>query len=442
VLFSVLPVFTVARGARAQAADPRAAAAQLESCRRSAQEGREVDAKGAADRAEALFGRLASAQGTTVAGLIGMARIRSECLIPFAPLLRQGALVEESNELLARALTLDPASLEGRFILAMNLFRTPEFLGQASDAAREFETVLAQHGQREDDPMVRLAYTYLGDLYVRARRHADAVRVWRRGVEVFPQDTALAGRLARIGGGDVTAPITVGAPGAGAGTAGASGTFASRYTLPPIVVDVGSFAIAEPRSATRLSRLDVYTVPGGTADVLQVFQTMPGVTRATDGSDLYVRGGDPTETPVFVMGLACSIRERSKRWTAASSVCWIRPCCGGCTFPAGAFPPAGETPCQACSTSRPRVAPPGRAGGPAPTSPRSAARCAFRSQRDPVHGAALPQRTPPRCCGCRTGSTSLKHRPAPSRAWPAWSLNRRTDLRSAPRHWLSRTGRK
>jgi len=36
--------------------------------------------------------------------------------------------------------------------------------------------------------------------------------------------------------------------------------------------------------------------------VLQVFQTMPGVTRATDGSDLYVRGGDPTETPVFVDG--------------------------------------------------------------------------------------------------------------------------------------------
>jgi hypothetical protein len=36
--------------------------------------------------------------------------------------------------------------------------------------------------------------------------------------------------------------------------------------------------------------------------VLQVFQTLPGVTRASEGSDLYVRGGDPAESPVFVDG--------------------------------------------------------------------------------------------------------------------------------------------
>jgi hypothetical protein len=36
--------------------------------------------------------------------------------------------------------------------------------------------------------------------------------------------------------------------------------------------------------------------------MLQTLQTQPGVTRAGDGADLYVRGGDPEETPVFMNG--------------------------------------------------------------------------------------------------------------------------------------------
>jgi vitamin B12 transporter len=56
------------------------------------------------------------------------------------------------------------------------------------------------------------------------------------------------------------------------------------------------------RSGTALRRLDVLTTPGGAADLMNALQTGPGVTAAAEGSDLYVRGGDPAESPVFVDG--------------------------------------------------------------------------------------------------------------------------------------------
>jgi hypothetical protein len=76
----------------------------------------------------------------------------------------------------------------------------------------------------------------------------------------------------------------------------------AEYELPPLVVEVSTYSVDDPRAATRLSKVDVYTMPGGTADIFQVFQTLPGVTRVTEGSELYVRGGDPAETPIYVDG--------------------------------------------------------------------------------------------------------------------------------------------
>ncbi|HEU4453459.1 MAG TPA: hypothetical protein VFR81_10375, partial [Longimicrobium sp.] len=71
--------------------------------------------------------------------------------------------------------------------------------------------------------------------------------------------------------------------------------------LAAVVADGGN-RLDDTRSGTSLRRLDVLTTPGGTADVMHAFQTMPGATRAAEGSDLYVRGGDPAEAPVFVDG--------------------------------------------------------------------------------------------------------------------------------------------
>ncbi len=45
-----------------------------------------------------------------------------------------------------------------------------------------------------------------------------------------------------------------------------------------------------------LSARDIVTTPGGAADIFQAIKTMPGMTQVSESAELFVRGGDPTET--------------------------------------------------------------------------------------------------------------------------------------------------
>jgi vitamin B12 transporter len=122
-------------------------------------------------------------------------------------------------------------------------------------------------------------------MYARQRRTADAHEVWSRGAALFPGNTQLRARVE------------------GAVAAGADGA-AERpvVTLQEIVVATSGTRIDDPHSGVALRRVDVMTVPGGTADLMHALQTGPGTTVAMEGSDLYVRGGDPAETPVWIDG--------------------------------------------------------------------------------------------------------------------------------------------
>jgi len=204
------------------------------------------------------------------------ARVLSECRLPFAAPIRQGSLIHEANELLERALDLDPQHRGARFALAMNHLHAPAFLGRRDDAMRELERLLADHPAGRDRRLA-LAHLRLGELYEQEGRSAEAAEIWGRGAARFPD----------------FAPLQEQEP----GTQRLAG-----YHLDPIVVEAGGYSMGDPRTATRLERTEVYTMPGGTADVLQAFQAMPGATRVSEGSDLYVRGGDPAETPVYVDG--------------------------------------------------------------------------------------------------------------------------------------------
>lgn len=295
-----LGLLVVAVGAESQAVGPAEAA--LEACGVAAQ-ARDRDAMEAAvamalaEAAEMEAGRAADA-------LEVRAGVLTRCRIPFASFMRQGGLLEESNELLERALALEPSHLGARFALAANHYHTPAFLGRQGDAIREFERLLADHAEGRD-PRLAVAHVYLGELYDQAGRPSDAAVVWRRGDARFPDFAPLRERAARTpeGEGDDTAggPDAIGRA-AGARSDPGRLPAAPDHRLDPIVVEAGGYSMDDPRTATRLSKMDVYTMPGGTADVLQVFQTMPGVTRVTDGSDLYVRGGDPAESPMYVDG--------------------------------------------------------------------------------------------------------------------------------------------
>jgi vitamin B12 transporter len=281
---------------QAAAPDSAGALAAVQACEGAAQAQQEDASREAADRAERLLTAWRTASPASARPLVAQARVKSMCRIPFAEMMAKGQLLMESNALLEQALALEPTSWETRFRLAMNHFHSPPFMGRTGEAVRHLETLLAQQGDRADVPSFAGTYLYLGDLYKRTGREDDARRTWEKGHRLFPQNPSLAARLGATPAAAASAPATGTAP------PSAPPAVKAPVRLDAITVQAGVNRMDDAHSGTALRRVEVLTTPGGTADVLQAFQTAPGTSRAGEGSDLYVRGGDPAETPVFVNG--------------------------------------------------------------------------------------------------------------------------------------------
>ena len=69
--------------------------------------------------------------------------------------------------------------------------------------------------------------------------------------------------------------------------------------LTPITVQAGAYTAGNERGTT-LTALEVVTTPGATADIARAMQTLPGVQNVDDGTGLFVRGGDVSETKVLL----------------------------------------------------------------------------------------------------------------------------------------------
>ena len=69
--------------------------------------------------------------------------------------------------------------------------------------------------------------------------------------------------------------------------------------LTPITVQAGAYSAGNQRGAT-LTALEVVTTPGATADIARAIQTLPGVQHVDEGTGLFVRGGDVSETKVLL----------------------------------------------------------------------------------------------------------------------------------------------
>jgi len=75
--------------------------------------------------------------------------------------------------------------------------------------------------------------------------------------------------------------------------------------MPPgAVVEVveGSGYSSQEGSTTTLSRMEIYTTPGAAADVMQAAKGLPGVSQASEGAELFVRGGKPDEVGIWLNG--------------------------------------------------------------------------------------------------------------------------------------------
>ena len=91
--------------------------------------------------------------------------------------------------------------------------------------------------------------------------------------------------------------------------------------LRTMYVEAGRYTADAGRGAT-LTPLEVVTTPGTAADVNRALQLLPGVQQVDEGTGLFVRGGDHTETRVFVDGapLASPVQLQRQAGTFVGSV--------------------------------------------------------------------------------------------------------------------------
>jgi vitamin B12 transporter len=73
--------------------------------------------------------------------------------------------------------------------------------------------------------------------------------------------------------------------------------------MTPVTIRAGRYTAGNERGAT-LTPLEVLTTAGSAADVNRTIQTLPGVQAVDEGTGLYVRGGDYTETRTYLDNIA------------------------------------------------------------------------------------------------------------------------------------------
>ncbi len=183
----------------AQVADPRMteAAEALRSCSGLAERRQLPDAEVSGRRAQALFQKRLERQPRDVEALVGLARAESQCIIPSADMATQGELSAHAIELLENALEMEPKHWTARFILASINLRSPSFLGRAPRAAKDFDELLRQQGDRTDNPRFARVFEYRGVMYARMGQADSARALFERGARLFPADTTLRGLVER-----------------------------------------------------------------------------------------------------------------------------------------------------------------------------------------------------------------------------------------------------
>ena len=141
------------------------------------------------------------------------------------------------------------------------------------------------------------------------------------GIVVAPGGRPLAGALVEAGGRqvrtDAQGRFSLALPGGGELRLSAPGFEAQVRRAQPgqaltvllqpqavatVEVTEGSGYTSQDGSTSTLTRLDIYTTPGAAADVFQAIKGLPGVSNATEGAELYVRGGKPEEVGIFLNG--------------------------------------------------------------------------------------------------------------------------------------------
>lgn len=273
--------------AQAQDSSTQRADSALASCLAATSASGSAAAESSA-KAEQLWRAEVGRRPAAPAAHVGLARVLIQCRLRSGGMTDQAALFEETVGELQRAIALDPAFWPARFTLGMVFAGAPSFMGQSANAIVQLERATAADGIPPAQPELAVALARLGELYAAAGRSADAVLVRSRGAALFPND-------ARFGG-TAKPPASPSPPGAER----------RAGQLGEITVTVVAPEAQRRRGGRSMSSIDIVTAPGGTADLQQALQTLPGVTGGSESSDLVLRGGDPEESAFYLNGARLS----------------------------------------------------------------------------------------------------------------------------------------
>lgn len=70
-----------------------------------------------------------------------------------------------------------------------------------------------------------------------------------------------------------------------------------------VTISAGAMEASDEKRAVVLRPIDIVTVPAAMGDIIGAFQTLPGTANVGNDGRLFVRGGDATETAIFIDGL-------------------------------------------------------------------------------------------------------------------------------------------
>ncbi|MCC5932033.1 MAG: TonB-dependent receptor [Cyclobacteriaceae bacterium] len=73
--------------------------------------------------------------------------------------------------------------------------------------------------------------------------------------------------------------------------------------LTAVTITAGALEASDENKAVVLRPLDIVTVPSAMGDIIGAFQTLPGTATVGNDGRLFVRGGDASETAIFIDGL-------------------------------------------------------------------------------------------------------------------------------------------
>jgi hypothetical protein len=70
-----------------------------------------------------------------------------------------------------------------------------------------------------------------------------------------------------------------------------------------VTITAGAMEASDEKRAVVLRPIDIVTVPSAMGDIIGAFQTLPGTANVGNDGRLFVRGGDASETAIFIDGL-------------------------------------------------------------------------------------------------------------------------------------------